>query len=258
MNAPAPSKAPDTVDRVKRACIQHMDGPVARRGYLPYEGNLHHDYFRRLPFFALRELVSDCGLSLNDGTVLVAGCGTGTDVHHLRKFYDPQFVVMDISAPAVRQTVDRHAGVFGAAADMEQLPFPTNSIDWSFVAASLHHLPRPLLGLYELLRVARRGLILIEPHDSALCRLATRLGLATEVEEVGNYVYRLNAHDIERLAKSLFYSTRCRSLFAIHRVARTAAEFALLRVLNAAANLLLRPQGNCLVGIILKSRSNSR
>ena len=68
------------------------------------------------------------------------------------------------------------------------MSFADNSFDYVFIAASLHHLPRPIVGLYELIRVAKYGVIVIELNDSWLTRLATRFKLATEIEETGNYV----------------------------------------------------------------------
>jgi hypothetical protein len=40
-------------------------------------------------------------------------------------------------------------------------------------------------------RVARHGVLILEPARAALTRLAVRLGLAEEVEEAGNRVHRL-------------------------------------------------------------------
>jgi ubiquinone/menaquinone biosynthesis C-methylase UbiE len=41
-------------------------------------------------------------------------------------------------------------GIEGRVEDGEKLSFPDDSFDFSFIAVSLHHLPRPILGLYEL------------------------------------------------------------------------------------------------------------
>jgi hypothetical protein len=40
-------------------------------------------------------------------------------------------------------------------------------------------------------RVAREGVLILEPARAGLTRLAMRLGLAEEVEEAGNHVHRL-------------------------------------------------------------------
>ena len=94
---------------------------------------------------------------------------------------------------------------------------------------------------------------MIEPNDSLLTRIATRLGLATEVEPVGNYVYRFSRHDVMRIARSLFSPWGSASLFAVHRVARGPIEFAILRFLNAVANWIASSQGNTFIFVIHKS-----
>ncbi len=199
-------------------------------------------------------MLEDAGISLTDKRVLVAGCGTGIDLHYLKKHYAPSFTVTDISENFVRKTQALHA-VGGRVADTETLPFGDNSFDYAFVAASLHHLPRPFLGLYELLRVAKRGVIAIEPNDSLLTRLATRLRLATEIERSGNYVYRFSARDVERVARALFYRHQCVRLFAIHRVARGAVEFGMLRLCNSLANWLMPQMGNYICFLIEKQET---
>jgi SAM-dependent methyltransferase len=48
--------------------------------------------------------------------------------------------------------------------DMHQLKFEDNCFDYSLVKESLHHLSKPYQGLYELFRVSKNGVILIEPN----------------------------------------------------------------------------------------------
>lgn len=48
------------------------------------------------------------------------------------------------------------------------MSFADNSFDYAFIAAALHRLPRPLIGLCELIRVDKYGVI--EPNDSWLTR----------------------------------------------------------------------------------------
>jgi len=79
----------------------------------------------------------------------------------------------------------------------------------------LHHFPRPYVALYEMLRVARLGVFLIEPNDcwsveahgsssaaqqGALPRLRHN---TPEWEPSGNYVYLLSRREIEKIALGL-------------------------------------------------------
>ena len=47
----------------------------------------------------------------------------------------------------------------------EFLTFKDSEFDYVFCKESYHHFPRPMIALYEMLRVARKGVVLIEPND---------------------------------------------------------------------------------------------
>ncbi len=47
----------------------------------------------------------------------------------------------------------------------EKITFDDNSYDYVFCKESIHHCPRPYLALYEMLRVAKKGIFLIEPLE---------------------------------------------------------------------------------------------
>jgi len=47
----------------------------------------------------------------------------------------------------------------------EQLSFGDNSFDFVLCKESYHHFPRPMIAFYEMLRVAKNAVIIIEPND---------------------------------------------------------------------------------------------
>jgi len=47
----------------------------------------------------------------------------------------------------------------------ESLSLKDNSMDYILCKESYHHFPRPYAALYEMIRVAKRGMIIIEPQD---------------------------------------------------------------------------------------------
>lgn len=60
--------------------------------------------------------------------------------------------------------------------DGVRLPFADRSFDWCLLVFVLHHTPDPLLVAREALRVAHRGVILVENHVPGRVRqVATRL-----------------------------------------------------------------------------------
>jgi len=66
--------------------------------------------------------------------------------------------------------------------DAEALSFRDQHFDRVIEHAALHHLGSPHRGLLEMLRVAQNGIIAFEARDSALMRLAVRLGLTSDYE----------------------------------------------------------------------------
>lgn len=239
-----PRSSLDQLKQKQQAHSEESWGPVETP---KYEGGHYHDYFRAIPFERVAKLLKGLSRTLDDQSVLVASCGTGIDLFYLKKFFNPRFTVSDLSEQAVRMTQKAFPEVVGSVEDTENLSFKDEQFDYAFVAGALHHLPQPLKGLYELYRVSKKGVIAIEPNDSMLARVATRLGLATEVEPAGNYVYRVSEHDMQRVGRSLFKPVYVDRFFATHRVAKNSVEFEVLKAANRIANQVAPSQGNTLV-----------
>lgn len=105
----------------------------------------------------------------------------------------------------------------------ETLSFQDASYDFVLCKESFHHFPRPMIALYEMLRVCRMGVILVEPNDTYIDTLTAAkvkhyfkrrakefLGRKTELhafEKAGNYVYKLSRHEVEKVALGMNYRT---------------------------------------------------
>lgn len=103
----------------------------------------------------------------------------------------------------------------------ESLSFEDFKFDYVFCKESYHHFPRPMLALYEMLRVARKGVFLIEPNDPYVNRkltemasrnvrdlimaLAGKKNIEHGFEETGNYVYSISRREIQKVALGLNY-----------------------------------------------------
>lgn len=101
----------------------------------------------------------------------------------------------------------------------ESLSFEENSFDYVFCKESFHHFPRPVIALYEMIRVCKKGVLLIEPfdlHADTSIRTIFFQGLKNGVkfflgrkrethffETSGNYVYTLSKREIEKVALGL-------------------------------------------------------
>jgi ubiquinone/menaquinone biosynthesis C-methylase UbiE len=95
----------------------------------------------------------------------------------------------------------------------ERLSYADAPFDYAFCKEAYHHFPRPMIALYEMLRVTRKGVILFEPFDRRYSplRLLKRgikklLGAAKghidfdQYEVSGNYIYSISERDIEKVA----------------------------------------------------------
>ncbi|MDD5005703.1 MAG: class I SAM-dependent methyltransferase [Candidatus Omnitrophica bacterium] len=221
-----------------------------------YESNYFHDYFRAIPFIRLKNLLDRNKINLDNKTILIASCGCGIDAHYLKKFYQPKKIYFtDIHMMAMEKTKSNFYNEIFILADNCKIAFKDNAFDYVLIAASLHHLKEPIKGLYELLRVAKEGLIVIEPNDSWLTRLFEKLGWAHEYEtEHGNYVYRFSKRDVGKINKALFYKYSLTRFFSLHRVAKTQIEFLILKIINGMANCFCPSLGNYIIFLIKKDR----
>ncbi len=149
--------------------------------------------------YKFRQGLDVLGLQLVGRTVLEMCCGSGLMTEALSR-QGARVTGTDVSAMALARARER-ALRYGfqadfCVADAETLPFRGGSFDVVAVHDGLHHLNDPPRAIREMARVARQGVLILEPAQAALTRLAIRLGLAEEVEEAGNQVRRLVPRDV--------------------------------------------------------------
>jgi SAM-dependent methyltransferase len=151
-----------------------------------------------------------------ESTWLTVGDGRfGLDAIRLREKGVRQVLASDIAETLLRKSraegrIERYA-----VENAESLSFADGQFDYVFCKESYHHFPRPALALYEMLRVAGKAVILIEPNDPApvlLRRLKHRarklLRPAAHIdahyyEESGNYIYSISRREMEKVALGL-------------------------------------------------------
>ena len=89
----------------------------------------------------------------------------------------------------------------------ECISLDDNAVDFVLCKEAYHHFPRPPIALYEMLRVARVGAVLIEPLDdirvlSVVRTMAKKLlrgDIEMNFETSGNFLYRLNIRELGKL-----------------------------------------------------------
>ena len=230
---------------------------------IDYRGSPVHEHIRDLPVRRLIDLLRRENISLDGKRVLIVGCGIGTDIYYLRRYADPKIYGTDISPENISITRKFFPLEGAEVADTEALPYPDDHFDFALVCDSLHHMARPYLGIYEMLRVAKEGIGIIEPHECALTRLAMRVGLMHEYEEAGNYVLTFNRRDLTRLVKSFHLDAGATSLFATDfglferlPLALRRLLFPVFRMGTAILNGIVPGQGNVFVGAVFKRKKD--
>ena len=153
----------------------------------------------------------------------------GTDAHYLGQ-HGASAVATDISDTMLKRA---HAEGYIRAfqkENAERLSFADDSFDFALCKEAYHHFPRPMLALYELLRVAKRGIAFVEPDETPILmggkhvakmivkELLIRVGLgrffreratgiidtgANWYEDVGNFGFCISRREVERVALGL-------------------------------------------------------
>ncbi|MFQ3548796.1 MAG: class I SAM-dependent methyltransferase [Armatimonadota bacterium] len=94
----------------------------------------------------------------------------------------------------------------------EKLSFDDNSFDVIFCKESYHHFPHPQIGLYEMIRVAKEAVILIEPNDPFITNsipfiikqkikniIKRKYIPYAGFEPEGNYIYSISKREMEKI-----------------------------------------------------------
>jgi len=142
-------------------------------------------------------------LQTRDDSWLTVGDGSGHDSWLLLNDGFQDVLTTDIGAGTLRRSLaEGHIRKY-AQANAEDLKFADGQFDGVLCKEAFHHMRRPYLGLYEMLRVARRAVVLIEPQDQ-WADFPTRVGAARpSYERVGNYVYSMSAREVQKIALGL-------------------------------------------------------
>jgi SAM-dependent methyltransferase len=146
--------------------------------------------------------------------------------------------------------------------DAENLDVPPEAFDLVLVQDGLHHLPRPALGLTEMLRVASKGVVVIEPHSGIVARLLGTRWENTEGEI--NFVFRWNEWLIREICLSYLLKRVARievkRLWDHHvilgtigrRVGRGWWALWVVKSIYAVLNALVPWMGNMMIAVITK------
>jgi ubiquinone/menaquinone biosynthesis C-methylase UbiE len=153
------------------------------------------------------------------GPWLTIGDGIGTDAHWLIR-QGASAVASDIGDALLQKVHDLGFIQEFRKENAEKINLPDNSFDFALCKEAYHHFPRPYMAVYEMLRVSKKAIVLIEPQDpvqssAALLFLKNILGKFSpyllgkiwknqfSFETVGNYVYKLSDREMEKVAMGM-------------------------------------------------------
>ncbi|OGJ38668.1 MAG: hypothetical protein A2182_00060 [Candidatus Pacebacteria bacterium RIFOXYA1_FULL_38_18] len=149
----------------------------------------------------------------------------GTEAHYIEEFSGTALAT-DISTKLLKIAKKRKYIKNYQKANAEKLPFTENSFDYVFCKESYHHFPRPIIALYEMIRVSKKAVILIEPND--VIRRGFSWKRVAGIEEIkakvnkfevsGNYVYTISRRELEKIALGLGLETIAFSGFDDHYI----------------------------------------
>jgi len=194
--------------------------------------------------------------------VLTICAGTGGEGMHLSRLGFESVTVSDISNNALTVCNELAPNLHTLQLNAETMDLEDNSFDLVVVQAGLHHLPRPALGLTEMLRVARKAIIVLEPHTGFVPNL-----IGTEWEEQGdarNYVFRWNQNIFEQVTRSYLLSDTVlvqaykdwehgQFILKVARRFPVVMQLGLMKFIYGVLNTLFPMLGNKFIGIVIKN-----
>ncbi len=205
-------------------------------------------------------------------TWLTVGDGHyGADAMRLSR-YDIDIHASSLTDATLRESEQKGWISQASAQNAESLTFPDSSFDFVVCKEAYHHFPRPPIAFYEMLRVARVAVVLIEPQRQPASPLgflrnafkrATGRTIEASYERCGNYIFRLNVSELSEMAKACdlplvayrghndFYHPR---LFGkrVASIGERAVFWAGILVQNSLCRLRLMPYGGVSCAVFKK------
>lgn len=114
----------------------------------------------------------------------------------------------DVTASDIDDSLLKHSQEAGLlqklyAENAEHFSFGDKSFDYVLCKEAYHHFSRPMLALYEMIRVAQKAVVLIEPQDGYIDLPIGYGKHLVKYEDEGNYVYTLSVRELEKVVLGL-------------------------------------------------------
>lgn len=147
-----------------------------------------------------------------NSTWLTLGDGTyGSDAHYLQS-HGADATASSLTDATLELACQRGYIKKYRIENAEALSMEDESFDFLMCKESYHHFPRPPIAFYEMWRVAKRAVVLIEPIEDRprvlgsfkwFVKKLLRGDSTDQFESTGNFLYRVSAREIEKMATAL-------------------------------------------------------
>lgn len=191
---------------------------------------------------------------LNCQNVLEIGSGTGTVLNALIKKHPTiKFAgvepVGELREQGYRKGLLTEQLVNG---DATRLSFANKSFDLVFAVAVLHHIPDPALAVSEMLRVARKGIVICDSNNfgqgSFVCRSLKQLLRLAGLWEVANWVKTRGRGYITTEGDGISYSY---SVFTnLHQIRSQCSRVHVMNISKAGTNLYRTAESVAVFGVL--------
>lgn len=170
-----------------------LDGSVEmwlNNDNLDYWGNT-------LPWGSLKKTFSNLGKK----RILTIGDGKGGKDAVFFQELGHKVVASDIATDVLEEAKKRGIIKEFLQIDAENMALEESSFDIVVTKETLHHLPRPYLALYEMLRIAKEGVVLIEPKQNENIKSSDHPP-SKAYEKSGNYIFRFSIYELINIARA--------------------------------------------------------
>jgi ubiquinone/menaquinone biosynthesis C-methylase UbiE len=110
-----------------------------------------------------------------------------------------------------------------AAVNAEEIPYEDGAFDFVLCKEAYHHFPRPAIAFYEMLRVAKEAVVLIEPYDGPerfldmikepMKKLLWGKTQTIHFEPSGNFIYRIHPKEKGKKLAAMGYAAVAHKTF---------------------------------------------
>jgi ubiquinone/menaquinone biosynthesis C-methylase UbiE len=151
----------------------------------------------------LMAVVNELLVGFRKHSWLTIGDGAGYDAWRMKQAGFEDVLATDLDDTVLAQTkASGHIDKFSIE-NAEKLSLPDNSVDFVLCKEALHHMSRPYAAIYEMFRVARYCVVVVEPQDAWVDHPCALDETRPHYESVGNFVYSFSNRELEKIAYAL-------------------------------------------------------